>query len=143
MAVKKKKYFAQSLDSDPRWALVRRINTSSHFSSSPRLKQLLTYVADCALRDAPEDATEQQIGVRIFNRPPGYNSSEDSIVRSQARLLRIKLAAYFASDGVDEPLVLDVPKGHYLPVFQPAAARADLIGETVSVHFDLQPALPR
>ena len=78
------------------------------------------YAADCALRDAPEEVTEQQIGMHVFHRPAGYNSSEDSIVRTHARLLRQKLAAYFAEEGAKEELVIEIPKGHYLPVFRAA-----------------------
>lgn len=104
---------------DPRWSLVLRVASSRTFKSSPRLRDLLLYVAECAIRDVPEDATEQQIGMKVFGRPPGYNSSEDSIVRSHARLLRQKLVVYFESDGADEKVRIDVPKGHYLLVFTP------------------------
>jgi hypothetical protein len=104
---------------DARWVLVERIAASQHLRSSARLREFLFYIADCAIRDAPEDATEQQIGVRIFHRTPGYNSSEDSIVRTHARLLRQKLAAYFAEEGLHEKFIVEVPKGHYLPVFHP------------------------
>lgn len=103
---------------DARWALVERIAASQHLKSSARLREFLFYIAECAIREAPEDATEQQIGVRIFHRTPGYNSSEDSIVRTHARLLRQKLASYFAEEGLHEKLVVEIPKGHYLPVFQ-------------------------
>ncbi len=102
---------------DPRWALVERIVSSQHFKASPRLCQFLQYVADCAIRESPEEATEQQIGIRVFGRPPGYNSSEDSIVRTHARLLRQKLESYFAQEGVTERILVEMPKGHYLPVF--------------------------
>src|ERR1700751_4413965 len=98
-------------------ALIRRIVSSRHLKSSIRLCEFLFYTADCAIRDAPEDATEQQIGIRVFNRHPGYNSSEDSIVRTHARLLRQKLSAYFAEEGANEELVVEIPKGHYLPIF--------------------------
>ncbi|HEV2273449.1 MAG TPA: hypothetical protein VGR96_04750 [Acidobacteriaceae bacterium] len=108
---------------DPRMALVERLAASQHLKSSARLRDLLFYVADCAIREAPAEATEQQIGVHVFHRAPGYNSSEDSIVRTHARLLRQKLAAYFAEEGASENLVLEVPKGHYFPVFRPRAAR--------------------
>lgn len=104
---------------DARWALVERIAASQHLKSSARLREFLFYIAECAIREAPEDATEQQIGVRIFHRAPGYNSSEDSIVRTHARLLRQKLAAYFAEEGLHEKFIVEVPKGHYLPVFHP------------------------
>lgn len=103
---------------DPRWALVRRVAQSAHFRTSNRLRDFLLYAADCALRDAPEEVTEQQIGMHVFHRPAGYNSSEDSIVRTHARLLRQKLAAYFAEEGAREELMIEIPKGHYLPVFR-------------------------
>jgi len=121
----------KNLQSDPRWALIQRITESQHFRNSARLCQFLSYVAECAISEQPEAATEQQIGIRIFGRSAGYNSSEDSIVRTHARLLRQKLAAYFADEGRDEPLLVDVPKGHYLPEFtprtsaEPAAAAAE------------------
>jgi len=111
---------AQMLN-DPRWALLERVASSQHLKSSLRLREFLFYIAECAIRDAPGDATEQQIGIRVFGRAPGYNSSEDSIVRTHARLLRQKLALYFAEEGHAEEIVVDIPKGHYLPVFHPRA----------------------
>ena len=105
---------------DIRWELVQRVIESPHLISSARLRDFLLHVTACAIREAPEDATEQQIGIQVFQRSPGFNSSEDSIVRSQARLLRLKLAAYFNSEGASEPLIIEIPKGHYLPVFLPS-----------------------
>jgi hypothetical protein len=99
--------------------LIERVIASNQFRSSLRLREFLLYIADCALKETPEAATEQQIGVHVFHRPPGYNSSEDSIVRTHARLLRQKLLEYFATEGVSEPTIVEVPKGHYLPIFRP------------------------
>ena len=103
---------------DPRSLLVERILASQQFRGSLRLREFLLYISECALKETPETANEQQIGVHVFQRPPGYNSSEDSIVRTHARLLRLKLAEYFSTDGTAEPVVVEVPKGHYLPVFR-------------------------
>ena len=73
----------------------------------------------CALLDHAEQVTEQQIGMHVFGRPADYNAGDDNIVRSQARFLRIKLAEYFESaSGRDEPVVLTIPKGTYLPRFE-------------------------
>lgn len=105
---------------DPRWALAQRIVASPHLNASPKLCEFLLYVVDCCIRDVPNEATEQQIGIHVFHRTPGYNSGDDSIVRSQARLLRLKLSAYFANEGSTEELLVEIPKGHYLPVFRPA-----------------------
>jgi len=117
---------------DERWTLANRIAASQHLKSSPRLCEFLFYVAKCAIREAPEDATEQQIGIRVFGRPPGYNSSEDSIVRTHARLLRQRLAAYFSEEGAAEPIIMEVPKGHYLPVFHMRAEAANSPDLTLS-----------
>lgn len=103
----------------PRWALVERIAASHSFQSSPRLRKFLLYVAGCAMRNAPGEATEQQIGIHVFQRPSGYNSNEDNIVRTSARLLRQRLAEYFSEEGRQEETVLEIPKGHYVPVFRP------------------------
>lgn len=106
----------------PHWALVERVAASRCFHASTRLCDFLFYVCDCALREAPEEATEQQIGMHVFKRPPGYNSSEDSIVRTDARLLRQKLAEYFSTEGAEEKTTIFIPKGHYLPTFEPRQA---------------------
>ncbi len=124
---------------DSRWELVIRITASAPLNGSPRLCELLLYVADCALRNSPEEVTEQQIGIQVFGRPAGFNSSEDSIVRTQVRLLRQKIGAYFAGEGAAEPMTVDIPKGHYLPVFRtvaPALASAD------PLHTDHPPGKP-
>jgi hypothetical protein len=107
-------------EGDERWKLVQRVIESPSLVGSARLRDFLLHVAACAIRQTPEDATEQQIGIQVFQRSPGFNSSEDSIVRSQARLLRLKLSAYFNAEGANEPLIIEIPKGHYLPVFLPS-----------------------
>jgi hypothetical protein len=117
---------AIEFEGDLRWELVQRIVESPHLISSARLRDFLLHVTACAIRQTPEDASEQQIGIQVFQRSPGFNSSEDSIVRSQARLLRLKLAAYFNAEGASEPLVIEIPKGHYLPVFLPSQ-RAEFV----------------
>jgi hypothetical protein len=103
---------------------VQRIASSQLLKSSSRLRDFLLYVGECAVRNAPEEATEQQIGIHVFGRAPGYNSSEDSIVRTHARLLRQKLTEYFAGEGATEQIIVEIPKGHYLPIFRSAESIA-------------------
>jgi hypothetical protein len=105
--------------------LVRRVATSSTFEKSPRLRAFFLHVCRCALDNKPEAATEQQVGVCVYDRPPGYNPNEDNIVRSQARLLRMKLEHHFANEGKGEAIVISIPKGRYLPLFE---ARSEELG---------------
>ena len=97
--------------------LTQRIINSPQFVKSSRLQDFLLYVCHCALENRIDDVSEQRIGERVFERESGYNPNEDNIVRSQARLLRRKLDAYFASEGDDEPVILRIPKGGYAPEF--------------------------
>jgi hypothetical protein len=103
---------------DPREDLVRRVAASTTFEKSFRLRTFFLYVSRCGVEGRPEAATEQQIGIHVFGRPPGYNPNEDNIVRSQARLLRLKLEHHFAHEGKDEAYTISIPKGQYLPVFE-------------------------
>jgi hypothetical protein len=64
-----------------------------------------------------DEISEQQIGIRVFGRDPGYNPGDDNIVRSQARILRSKLETYFQGEGAGETLRIEIPKGSYVPVF--------------------------
>ena len=98
--------------------LVRRVASSSTFEKSARLRTFFLHVCHCALDNKPEEATEQQIGIRVYGRQPGYNPNEDNIVRSQARVLRTKLEHYFANEGKHEAIVVTIPKGRYLPAFE-------------------------
>ncbi len=104
--------------------LVRRVASSSAFERSPRLRAFFLHVCRCALDNKPEAATEHQIGICVYERPPGYNPNEDNIVRSQARLLRMKLEHYFANEGKDEAVGITIPKGRYLPVFETRSEEA-------------------
>ncbi|MGC1869732.1 MAG: hypothetical protein WA700_02130 [Acidobacteriaceae bacterium] len=129
---------------DPRWELVQRIASSQLLKTSSRLRDFLLYVGECAVRDAPEEATEQQIGIHVFGRAPGYNSSEDSIVRTHARLLRQKLTEYFSGEGASERIIVEIPKGHYLPIFRPAETKRTAISSAVGISThnpELVPAL--
>ncbi len=98
--------------------LVHRVASSVTFEKSPRLRAFFHHVCRCALEDKPEEATEQQIGIYVYGRRPGFNPNDDNIVRSQARMLRMKLEHHFVNEGMDEPVVITIPKGQYLPVFE-------------------------
>jgi hypothetical protein len=111
----------REFEGHPHWLLVQRIVVSPQFVRSTRLKSFLIYVTRCALMDRTGEVTEQQIGIHVFGRPADYHAGDDNIVRSQARFLRTKLAEYFDSpQGREEPLILTIPKGSYLPSFAPA-----------------------
>lgn len=104
-------------DADQRWRVTQRVVASPHFARSRLLANFLLYIVSEALQDRKANITEHRIGVQVFGRDPGYSPVEDNIVRSYARQLRRRLAEYFSSEGIAEPLHIDIPLGGYVPAF--------------------------
>jgi hypothetical protein len=102
---------------DPRWRLAQRLAASRSLGRSELLSKFLLYVCDRYLTGQLDEISEQQIGMRVFGRAAGFNTADDNIVRSYARLLRRRIAGYFEHEGKDETLRLEIPRGGYLPVF--------------------------
>ena len=97
--------------------LLDRILSSKLFGKSHRLASFLRFICEEQQQGRGHTIQEQRIGTVVFGRPESYHMGEDSIVRSQARFLRLRLQEYFATEGKDEPIVLTVPKGSYVPEF--------------------------
>ena len=103
--------------------LLQRVAASTQFQKSKRLRDLLLYLGERSLHDPNCILHEQEIGVDVFDRRPDYDTSHDTLVRVQVSQLRKKLQDFFLAEGRDEPLIIDIPKGSYVPVFRP---RTDL-----------------
>jgi len=100
-------------------ALVERVVAGSTLKNSPRLQELLQYLCECALNGPETPVKEQQIGIAVFGRNPGYDTNQDTIVRVGVSKLRKQLQQHFLSDGQHEPIIIEIPKGSYTPRFQP------------------------
>lgn len=104
---------------DERWKTALRVAASREFSKSTRLHDFLLYVCEKALTNRSNEICEQIIGSEVFGRRPDYNPSEDNIVRVEARELRKRLDRYFTAEGWAEPFRILIPKGSYVPFFEP------------------------
>jgi TolB-like protein len=79
----------------------------------------LTFVAEQHLAGRDEDLKESVIAVEVLGRSPDHNPKQDSIVRTEAARLRARLSEYYLSEGKHDPLAIELPKGHYVPVLRP------------------------
>ncbi len=122
---------ASSETIDPRWGLTQRVVDSKGFQHCPKLRAFLLYVSENALLGRVDDVCEQMIGSRVYGRPPNYNTSEDTIVRTEAWKLRKRLDAYFAEEGRNEPIVIEMPKGGYVPRYRPREQPAPEVFEPI------------
>ena len=62
---------------------------------------------------------EYQIATEVFGRPADFDPHLDSAIRVQVGRLRVKLAEYYQSEGKEDPIYVDLPKGTYLLTFHP------------------------
>jgi hypothetical protein len=102
--------------------LVRRVVASPTFVRSERLCSLLIYVCDMTLKGRGDEINEQKIGQAVFGRSRDYDSTIDGIVRTQASRLRQRLEQYFSDEGAHEAVQIVIPRGGYVPVFEPRSA---------------------
>jgi hypothetical protein len=99
--------------------------------------------------------------VDAFGKPPSYDPRQESVVRMQVARLRQKLTDYYRTEGVEDPILLDLPKGGFKVTFEPrpvvtpaqtvtparrwavqdmvVAAAAALIVTVVAVYFSTRP----
>lgn len=117
--------------SNPNWALLERIAASHHLNRATRLQALLSYLGKCTLQEGREKISEQDIGIHVFGRPEGYDTSIDNIVRTSVSELRKRIDAYFESEGRDELLLMQIPRWSYIPVFTARTAEE----QAASEHF--------
>lgn len=103
---------------DARWEVVERACNSGHLRRSAKLRDLLVYLCHRLWVDGVEEIREHDIGVDVFQRPADYDSTQDTLVRVQASQLRKRLERYFAEEGRDEPLVLEIEKATYEPILR-------------------------
>jgi hypothetical protein len=91
---------------------------SSHaLHGSESLCKLLRYLADHALDHPGASPKEYQIATEVFGRPSNFDPHLDSTVRVQAGRLRGKLAEYYATEGAEDPILVDFPRGTYALTF--------------------------
>jgi hypothetical protein len=102
-----------------------RILASRAFAKSARLSAFLRYVCMTTLEGREKVLCEQHIGIAVFGRPDHYNPSDDTIVRSSARLLRQRLAMYYEQEGAHEEFRITIPRGSYVPVLADTAPAVD------------------
>jgi hypothetical protein len=122
---------------------VEKIENSHTLHSSESLRKLLRYLAEHALDHPGIPLKEYQIATEVFGRPAAFDPQLDSTIRVQAGRLRLKLVEYYASEGADDPVQVEMPKGTYLLSFHPRTtdsakihlqAAQDLVAEEAGVR---------
>ena len=99
-------------------AELERVLSSRTFRIASGQKNLLRFVVEEALADRGHLLKEYSIGVEVFHRGESFDPRINAIVRLEARKLRSRLAKYYESEGTEDPISIEIPKGAYVPVFR-------------------------
>ncbi|ABS67541.1 Tetratricopeptide TPR_2 repeat protein [Xanthobacter versatilis] len=118
-------------------AALERVLAAPDFAASPRLAAFLRFVVEATLDGRADEIKGYTIAVEALGRPPSFDPQSDPIVRVEATRLRRALERYYTTVGAEDPLVIDIPKGGYVPLFRP---RTDPPAEPAPAEPEPQPA---
>lgn len=110
---------------------IEKLTKSHSLHSSESLCKLLRYLAEHSLDHPGIALKEYQIATEVLGRPAGFDPQSDSTVRVQAGRLRIKLAEYYGQEGIDDPILVEIPKGSYALTFTPRPSKAGASAPTL------------
>ncbi len=119
---------------------IEKLLGSHALHGSESLCKLLRYLANHSLEHPGTSPKEYQIATEVFGRQQDFDPHLDSMVRVQAGRLRAKLAEYYGSEGAEDSILVEMPKGNYTLTFhqRPPGAGREHAG---SAH-DTSDALP-
>jgi adenylate cyclase len=111
---------------------LEKILSSQAFRGSESQRSFLRFAVEQTLDGHADLLKEYSIGVQALERGEAFDPRVDPIVRTQASKLRSKLIKYYADEGISDPVKIDLPKGHYAPVFFATASESPVCDSLVS-----------
>jgi len=100
-------------------AQVERILGSVEFRVPDRTRKFLRYVVDECLAGHANRIKAYSIAIEVFGRNESFDAQQDPVVRTEAGRLRQALERYYLVAGQTDPVIVSIPKGGYVPVFEP------------------------
>ena len=129
-------------------AALEKILASPGFANADRLSRFIRYVVEETLNGQTDKLKESLLGIDVFGRKPTYDPRVDAVVRTEAVKLRARLRDYYESEGREDEVVIDLPKGGYIPALrireklaEPVATPAEEVIEKAGAPPDWSPAL--
>jgi len=96
---------------------LRRVLQSKHFVNSPKKIRFLEFIAEQTFQGNSDKLNEYLIGSEVYDRGADFDQQKDPIVRVQAHEIRRLLKKYYEEQGGSGVIRVDLPAGHYVPVF--------------------------
>lgn len=107
---------------------IERLITSHTLHGSESLCKLLRYLARHSIDHPGAPLKEYQIATEVFGRQADFDPQVDSMVRVQVGRLRGKLAEYYSTEGSEDAVWVELPKGSYVMTFHSRQSGASKSG---------------
>jgi hypothetical protein len=104
---------------------LNRVLSCHEFRSSKRSQDFLRYVVEHTLTGHADILKERTIGIEVFGRSTSYEPSDDATVRVKAGDVRKRLGLYYAEQGAQNPVRIELPAGTYVPEFRWSDTKPD------------------
>ena len=102
-----------------------RILGSPEFHATEKMRDFLRFVVEQTLGGQKRRIKGYTIATQVFGRGDDFDSAQDPIVSIQAGRLRRALERYYLVAGGRDPIVIDIPKGRYIPRFTAQASQLE------------------
>ncbi len=99
-------------------AQLDRILTHREFHATDKMRDFLRFVVEEKLAGRASRLKGYTIATRVFARGDDFDAAQDPVVRIQAGRLRRALERFYLVAGGRDPIVIDIPKGRYIPYFR-------------------------
>ena len=102
---------------------MERLLETAHFKNSRRYPALFRFIVEETLEGRGEFLKERLLGVRVFNRPPDYDTADDPIARVTIAEIRKRIAQYYHEEAHESEMRIELTSGRYEPEFYPRKAK--------------------
>jgi class 3 adenylate cyclase/ABC-type transport system involved in cytochrome c biogenesis ATPase subunit len=99
---------------------VARILGSAPFARAPKMQRFLAFLVEETLAGRASQLKEYTIAVTVFRKPVDFEPGTSATVRVEAGRLRKLLMQYRVEHGGSDAIIVEVPKGSYVPTFRHA-----------------------
>ncbi len=96
---------------------LKEILDSPMFLNSPNLRDFLQFIVEKTLVGEGAEIKAYTVATQVLGRKTDFDPNLDPIVRIAAGRLRRALERYYLTQGRQDPVRINIPKGAYVPTF--------------------------
>jgi hypothetical protein len=121
---------------------LERLLDNPHFSHSKRFPSFLRFIIQEELEGRGDQLKERTLGIEVFGRHAGYDTTTDPIVRVTAAEIRKRIAQYYQDSDSPDELRISLPPGSYIPHFEWPHSASSPLSPATPVSLDESSSTP-